>query len=124
LPNLPIVDIDGEEIRFGCLPRQMTQLGDGTFREVSDDWLKRNPPESWRETFERVGSIYVANAENTPWVYQGNQGSCTFSNCCHIVMAANYVEGEDVEPLSQATGYAWSGVRSDGSLIKRTSDQR
>lgn len=84
-----------------------------------DQWLTD------QETDRRcrdLKDIVLARAVDTPWIYQGNQGSCTTAASGHCVMDRNAEEAETVELLSQATLYAWDGISSSGELVPRRSD--
>jgi hypothetical protein len=67
-------------------------------------------------------SDVLDRANETPWIYQGNQGSCTTAAAGHCIMERNAAENEPVELLSQASLYAWDGIDSDGKPIPRRAD--
>jgi hypothetical protein len=104
--------------RLGCL-RRVTKPG-VLIPLLEDDWLVPEP--FWRERCEAIGPIMRQRAIDTPWNDQGYVGSCTTAMSCHGVNMANAEEDEDIVKLAEATLYAWDGIRSDGSLIPRRSD--
>jgi hypothetical protein len=111
---------DGEQVVLGCLPRE-SKLGDGTLPLMSDDWLV--PWDELEERLEQNGPIIERFANQTPWIYQGSQGSCTTATAGHGIQLLNAMEGEPNPPLlSQATLYRWSGIDSRGNLVQRRSD--
>jgi hypothetical protein len=121
MPDYPIFDgvVPHGENGHGCLVPTV-QTPEAIVPLLSEnDWL------SDREIDERcrqLKGIVLGRAEVTPWIYQGNQGSCLPSTVGHACMDRNAEEGEKVVLLSQATLYAWDGIGSNGELIPRRSD--
>lgn len=122
MPNLPIFDgtVPHGERGDGCLvptPGDRTKLGLPMFEGaqlLSDGEID--------ERSRAIKDIVLHRANSTPWIFQGNQGSCLPSACGHVVMGLNAEEGEKVDLLSQATLYRWDGFDRDGFLIPRRAD--
>jgi hypothetical protein len=126
---MPIKIFDGTvpdgERGDGCLPHVPGIVA--SLPPLEDDWLYTDEEIAVR--LLACKDIVLERANRTPWIYQGQQGSCCPSTYGHVTMQLNAGEGEYPVKLSQASLYAWDGFKygakepySLDDLIPRRSD--